>query len=62
MVIYIEAQSNMEYLCDQIIDNNLNEKDKQHIDIVLHKYNNRLMNYHNVMEHIKHNLTTTKEN
>ena len=52
----------MEYLCDQIIDNNLNEKDKQHIDIVLHKYNNRLMNYHNVMEHIKHNLTTTKEN
>ena len=58
---YIDNQ-NMEYPYDKTIYKKWNEKDKQHIEIVLHKYNSRLINYHNAMEQIKHNLTTTKEN
>ena len=51
----------MEYLYDkQVIGNNLNGKDKHHIHIALHTYNNILMNYHNAMGRITHNLTISK--
>ena len=32
----------MEYIYDKIIANTLNEKDKQQLNIVLQRYNNRL--------------------
>ena len=39
----------MEYIYDKIIPNNLNEKDKQQIKIVLARYNNRLQKYKDII-------------
>ena len=40
----------MEYIYDKIISNNLNEKDKQQIKIVLERYNNRLQKYKDIID------------
>ena len=40
----------MEYIYDKIISNNLNEKDKQQIKIVLERYNNRLQKYKDIVD------------
>ena len=40
----------MEFFYDKIISNNLNEKDKQQIKIVLQKYNNRLQTYKDIVD------------
>ena len=40
----------MEYIYDKIISNSLNEKDKQHIKLVLQKYNNRLQKYKDIID------------
>ena len=40
----------MEYIYDKIIANNLNEKDKQQLKIVLQRYNNRLQKYKYIID------------
>ena len=40
----------MEYIYDKIISNNLNEKDKQQLKIVLERYNNRLQKYKDIVD------------
>ena len=40
----------MEYIYDRILSNNLNEKDKQQLKIVLEKYNNRLQTYKDIVD------------
>ena len=40
----------MEYIYDKIIANNLNEKDKQQLKIVLQRYNNRLQKYKDIVD------------
>ena len=40
----------MEYIYDKIIANNLNEKDKQQLKIVLERYNNRLQKYKDIVD------------
>ena len=40
----------MEYIYDEITSNNLNEKDKQQIKIVLERYNNRLQKYKDIVD------------
>ena len=40
----------MEYIYDKIIANNLNEKDKQQLKIVLQRYNNRLQQYKDIAD------------
>ena len=40
----------MEYIYDKIIANNLNEKDKQQLKIVLQRYNNRLQQYKDIID------------
>ena len=40
----------MEYIYDKIIANNLNEKDKQQLKIVLQRYNNRLQKYKDIID------------
>ena len=40
----------MEYIYDKIIANNLNEKDKQQLKIVLQRYNNRLQKYKAIID------------
>ena len=40
----------MEYIYDKILSNSLNEKDKQHIKLVLQKYNNRLQKYKDIID------------
>ena len=40
----------MEYIYDKIMYNNLNEKDKQQLKIVLQKYNNRLQKYKDIVD------------
>ena len=40
--MYKDYTKNMEYIYDKIIANSLNGKDKQQLEIVLQRYNNRL--------------------
>ena len=40
----------MEYIYDKIIANNLNEKDKQQLKIVLQRYNNRLQMHKDIVD------------
>ena len=40
----------MEYIYDNMIFNNLNEKDKQQLKIVLQRYNNRLQQYKYIVD------------
>ena len=41
---------NMEHICGKIISDNLHEKDKQQIKVVLEKYNNRLQTYKDIID------------
>ena len=40
----------MEYIYDKIISDNLSEKDKQQLKIVLQRYNNRLQTYKYIID------------
>ena len=40
----------MEYIHDKIIAHNLNEKDKQQLEIVLQRYNNSLQKYTDIVD------------
>ena len=40
----------MEYVHDKMIFDNLNEKDKQQLEIVLEKYNNRLQTHKDIVD------------
>ena len=40
----------MDYIYDKIIANNLNEKDKLQLKIVLQRYNNRLQKYKDIID------------
>ena len=40
----------MAYIYGMILANNLNEKDKQHVKLVLQRYSNRLQKYKDIVD------------